>query len=433
MPAKKPDLDALLEAMVTGDRTAEYPIQQLGAKAIPALVRAMDDPRASQPTQSDPAILRIWDMLIFRATPEIIARMAAFVDHEDPRIRQNLYGKLVWHGSSACAEALGRAWRTHGDRDRKNLYDSIRRQADSARVRWEPGFVTVLYDLIFERLSSGDLGPYSEVAETLLRIDPRRARTFLTSPEVFRADHPEVLGVLSALDSAGCVVPTPALLAMLPALRAWSDAADQGGRPGAPYEVALCLLARSDAAAARPLVDEAVRSGNEFRRRLAGEALTIIEGVEDALSIVETAVAEVAEDADEDGIDFDLLEEAHAHYYLAHEADENVRNEGLSGYLLETPDGNVARAPEALKAVGAPRAAEAIRQARSLVKKLRPRKGEESAIQALYRPEVVARLAELEAPFLEPEPGKEIRTLLRLYALRHPEYFQRPRSRKRRR
>jgi hypothetical protein len=433
MPRKKPDLDALIEAMVMGDRTAEYPIQQFGVKAVPALDRAMDDPRACLETRWEPAILRIWEMLIFHATPEIVARMAAFVDHDNPSIRRNLYGKLVSYGSLACAEVLVRAWRAHGDDDRECIYYCVLRQAESSRDRWEPGFVAALYDVVFERLSTGDLGPFYQIAKTLLSLDPRRAWVFLTSPEVFREDNPEILGVLIALDSAKSVVPAPNLIAMLPALRAWSDAADEGGRPGAPYEVALLLLARSDPKAARPLVEEALRSDDEFRRELAGEALTIIECVDDALSVVQTAVAELAEDAGEDGIDFDLLDDVHTAYFLAHEADEIIRNEGFNGYLLETPEGNVSRTPEALEAIGALRAAESVRQAHALVKKLRPRKGEDSALQALYRPEVIARLSELQVPFLEPEPGEEIPSLLRLYALRNPGAFRAPKKRKRRR
>src|SRR5262245_3935242 len=271
MPSKKSDVDKLVEALITGDHLAEFPLERLGAKAVPALVRAMDDPRACQPTQESPAILWIWETLIFHATPEIIARMAAFVDHESSEIRRGLYGKLVWYGSTTCAEALGRAWRTQQNDEREHLYLSVRRQARSTRDRWEPGFATAIYDLIAEELRSGAIGTYYHVAETLLDIDPKRARQFFMSPEVFRADNPDILGVLIALEAAKCVVPAPALVAMLPALRESSDAAAKGdgSRPGAPYEVAMLLLARSDPKAARPLVEDAIRSDNEYRRESA--------------------------------------------------------------------------------------------------------------------------------------------------------------------
>lgn len=187
MPSKKPDLDALIEAMITGDRSADYPILRLGAKAFPALVQAMDDPRACEPTQHQPAILRIWEMLILRATPEIIARMAAFADHADPSNRHVLHGMLIGHGSSVCAEALARAWRIYGD-DRKSIYSSVWRQAESYRGRWVPEFITALYDLIAEHLRTGELGEFSHVAEKLLKLDPARAYAFLTSPEVLAGE-----------------------------------------------------------------------------------------------------------------------------------------------------------------------------------------------------------------------------------------------------
>ncbi len=435
MPRKKPDLDALIEAMVEGDRTAEYPIKQLGARAVPALVRAMDDPRACRKTRWDPAILRIWEILVLRATPEIIARMAAFVDHDDPKIRHGLYGKLAWLGSTACAEALVRAWSARGGEDRKEIFGWVRYHAGGGRGRKEPGFVAALYDVISEQMSSGELGETYDVAETLLKLDLRRALASLTSPEVFRADNPVILPILIALESVEAAVRASALVPMMPALRAWSDASDKGGPPGAPYEVALSVLARSDPEAARPLVEEALRSDDPFRRERAEKALTIIEGVDDALAIVHAAVADLRDETDETvendegGIDFDLLDDVHANYYLAHEADEIIKGEGLNGYLFETPDRNVARTPEALEAIGALRAAESIREARALIRGLRPREGEDSSHQAMDRPEVVARVDELQAPFLEPEPGEEIPGLLRLYALRNPDAFRKPKKR----
>jgi hypothetical protein len=433
MPSKKPDLDALIEAMILGDRTAEYPITQLGAKAVPALVRAMDDPRACQETREPPAILRIWDLLIFRMTPEIVDRMAPFADHENPAIRRNLYGKLIGHGSSVCAQALVGAWRTHADDDRKSIYLSVWRQASSFRDRWDPEFITALYNVIAERLCTGELGAFSHVAETLLKLDPARAYTFLTSHEVFRIEYPDFLGVLMALNSAGCTVPSSAIIPMMPALLAWSDNADPAGRRGYPYEVALMLLARSDAKAARPLVEQAIRSENEFRRESAGEALAIIDDVDDALSIVQAAVADLAAECAEDELDFDLLDDAHANYYLAHEADEMIRNEGFTGYLMETPDANIARTPEALKAIGARSAAESVRQARALVKKIKPRKGDGSLYHALRSPEVAARIEELHRPFLEPEPGQDIPTLLRRYTVNNPSEFRRVKKPRKRR
>lgn len=432
MPSKKPDLDALIEAMITGDRTAEYPILQLGAKAVPALVRAMGDPRACEPTQHQPAILRIWEMLILRATPEIIARMAAFADHEDPSIRHGVHGMLIGDGSAVCAEAIVRAWRTYGD-DRKNIYFSVWRQAESYRERWEPKFITTLYDLIAEHLRTGELEEFSHVAETLLKLDPARAYAFLTSPEVFRTDYPEFLHVLMALDEVGCTVRSSELIPMMPALLAWSDDRDPAGRRGWPYEVALALLARSDPRAARPLVEQALHSEIKFRRESAEEALAIIEEVDDAFSIVQAAVAELAEECGADGLDFDLLDDAHANYYLADEAYQTICHEGFTGYLMETPDANIARTPQALKAIGATAAADSIRGARALVKKLKPRKGEDSFYQALRRPEAAARIEELHRPFLKPEPGKDIPTLLRLYTVNNPDNFRPAKKRKKRR
>ncbi len=296
-------------------------------------------------------------------------------------------------------------------------------------------------------MSSGELGETYDVAETLLKLDLRRALASLTSPEVFRADNPVILPILIALESVEAAVRASALVPMMPALRAWSDASDKGGPPGAPYEVALSVLARSDPEAARPLVEEALRSDDPFRRERAEKALTIIEGVDDALAIVHAAVADLRDETDETvendetdeddeddeddegGIDFDLLDDVHANYYLAHEADEIIKGEGLNGYLFETPDRNVARTPEALEAIGALRAAESIREARALIRGLRPREGEDSSHQAMDRPEVVARVDELQAPFLEPEPGEEIPGLLRLYALRNPDAFRKPKKR----
>ncbi len=434
MPRTKPDADALVEKLIQGNRVAEYSISKLGAKAVPALVRAMDDPRAWQPTQLDlqPAITTIWNLIIFHATPEIIGRMASFVDHEDPLIRENLYGKLVWYGSSACAEALACAWRKCGNDERRNIFLSIWRQARTARERWEPGFITAVYDLIFERLSNGELGEFYNVAETLLKVDPARAHAFLTSPEVFRVDYPQFLGVMIALESAGCTVPSSALFPMMPALLAWSDGADPAGRTGSAYEVALGLLARSDPKGARPLVKEALRSKNDYRRKSAGEALAVIEKVDEALSIAQAAVAELAEDADENGMDFDLIDEAHANYYLAHEAYETIRNEGINGYLMETPEANIARTPEALEAIGAHRAAESIRQAHALLR-LKPLKGERHLHEMLNRPDVVDRMDALYAPFLEPRPGEDIPSLLRQYAISNPDDFRKPKKRKKRR
>lgn len=293
--------------------------------------------------------------------------------------------------------------------------------------------MTALYDALAERLFTGDLARPSRVAETLLTLDRVRAHAFLTSPEVFKLDNPALLDILMPLDSAECTVPPSILVPMMPALLAWSDGADKLGRTGAAYEVALAVLARSDLEAARPLAEAALRSGDEYRRKTAAEVLAIVARVDDALSVVEAAVDEWT---DEDGIDFGELGAVRTNYYLAHEADEMIRHEGLRGYLLETPDQNLARASAALKAIGAPLAAESVRKAYALFKKarkLKPRAGERSLIEVLHRPELSAQLESLHAPFIDPERREKISTLLGLYAISNPPEFQAPKKRSRRR
>jgi len=80
MAKKKSDTDALLEAVLEGRWSAQFAIEELGAKAVPALVRAMDDPRALQGTQlrPEPAIIRIWAMLApFYESPSLVKRSVA--------------------------------------------------------------------------------------------------------------------------------------------------------------------------------------------------------------------------------------------------------------------------------------------------------------------------------------------------------------------
>jgi HEAT repeat protein len=414
--------ELMVDGLLNGNWIHFSKLKEMGERVVPLLVRALDDPRAAVTPERGGArpLDRICDLIEPYAPAEAVGAMAKFAEHPNPWVRLKAYYLLAKIGTPPCAGALVGALQGRDDEEKKGVVMALWHKINADR-QYGPGFTGPVFDALAERLDQVSSTDLTNTAVAMLRLDMERAVATLTVPERFRPENPELVSLLHAFKVARIVVPREALLPIMPVLRAESDATIAGGRGKYPYEAALPVLARSVPEAARPLVEEALQSTDMVRRDAASSAMEVLAAVDGALDAVNRRLWR-GEGRGAPQLDLDALTVGQRNYYLSFEADARVTNGGLAQFFLN-PSGRFAdETPAALEAIGAPRAAEAVRRARELIRSLPPKAHGQTLYDMLSRPDVRERLGRIETEFFN--DTDDIITLLRLYAARHAEDFR---------
>lgn len=416
------DLQRMVDRLFVADdpgRANFHGLLYAGARPLPFLLKALDDPRTPavvfDKTGFDPIEMspfgRICSLLGDLAPIEAAKPLVRYLDHPNPMFRCEAASLLARLG---CAECL--------DPIKKALADKEHHVRESALIGLGPGltprqrdvrFLSGVFPALVPLLSAGS---YSVVtpAAAMMAVDPARAAPILESPRYFAARNPQLTEVLAALDHKDVKVP---LKILLPLLAQLEPLATKESREERTYAAALVLYANNPDDSAESRFWTLVHSSSSTIASTAARGLEIIAGINphDAVwsaydqrgfaAMTKPQQFYFAVEIYRDEVD----NGGHNQYFYNDDSDlYGIAMEGLSAMGAQSKTAILSDAASAF-ALGQPPPTEAER--RSRMEDFGPLQSRifERADQRFYKS--------------ESEPGGSLDVLLALYALNHRSDF----------
>ncbi|MEX0717236.1 MAG: DUF4375 domain-containing protein [Planctomycetaceae bacterium] len=321
-------------------------LKLVGEKAVPALIKALDDPKTTSTQFGDGGhaldanspFERIVDLLDPIGPADAARPLATYTEHEDDHFRKHAALALGNIGASECVAPMLKALDDDNDYVRSYAMMGIQRGLKAERCTTD--FLDAMFPALTTLLNRDDRSISGTAPELLLAIDTDRAMPVLLSPEYFTNENKEVHYILRALNASGHKVPHDTLL---PFLRA---AKPLIGKYPHDYDYAEALIAYAhnpDASAESTFRTE-LNSSNEKVQAAAAEALAVLSGIASAREVVFDALEKQG---------FDRLPPPQRHYYAVVIYDAEVNNGGHSQYFVNSSGDHWKSALEGLKGIGA--------------------------------------------------------------------------------
>ena len=414
-PADEPSIQALVEQLLRPepDRDVEPKLRLLGCRAVPALIRALSDPRfdatkvGSDWTSASP-LQRVLDALSDLGDPRAIEAVIPFIRHKDSDVRQMAALTLGSIGTDACVTPVAAALRDEDEQVRCFALIGIERGVAAGRST--QSFLSDLLEPVTALLDDPGHGIPKQAAGLILRTDRNRALPILLSERVFSARNPNIHDILKAFNTAEEKIPAERLLSLLEALVLGvaeypNDRAHAEG---------LIALARTRHPEAERIIREGLDSRNRHVRRGAADALALLKG---ALAPRYFFYRKT------ESLTYESLTPPQRLCYVVNEVNLEVKNGGFAQYFFNSSGDHARDALAALHAMEATREAAILQRAMDLFGSNGPSANRHVRQDQLagFSENQDGTLRKLNAEFHERPDDLDV--LMSLYAAEHPEHF----------
>jgi len=414
--------DADLERMVAQlfvredrDRVNFHGLLYAGARPLPFLLRALDDPRTwntvfeqngFDPVEISP-FSRICSLLTDLAPAGAVKPLARYLDHPDPVFRGTAAVLAARIGTVESLELV-----------KKSLADPDRRVREMALIGVKKGLDHENRD---EQLAAGvfaavtpllDVGSsYTESpASVLMTADPVRAVPILESPKYFASWNPQLREVLEALNRKDVKVPREILLPLMAELEPLATAESPGEWK---YAAALRLYANNPDDRAEGRFRDLLQSPSSTIASTAAEGLEVLAGID-------------ARDAVWDAYNvrgFAAMTKPQQLYFAVMVYVDEVNNGGHHQYFYNDESDLFDAAIEGLRALGAPGKAAILVEAGRAFAPGRPAPHESPRRKQMAdfggREDRIFEAADAKFFQSEKEPGERLDVLMTLYASKY--------------
>ena len=414
--------DADLRRMVEGlyvekdpDGASFMALRAAGVRAVPLLIRALDDPRTWNMTFPDPRYKltvnspfeRIAGLLALADGIGAVKPAAKYLKHNDRWIRLHAASLLGGLATADCLEPVKLALADPDRLVRESALSGIRNGLGHRR---DQTFIQGAFAAVLPMLNEGKYDTTTP-AETLLAIDLARAVPILESPAYFSAANPQLSEVLSALNRGDVRVPRAILMPLMKQMEPRER----------EYAKMLPLYARNPDAAAEAMFRSLVNSPSDSIAYEAAGALEILAGVEPW---------EVVKDGWEDR-KFVALTQAQQYYMAVADYHGEVCNGGHRQYFYNSSAGHYGEAIAGLRAMGLAGKATILEKAAGAFAGGKPPLAWEprrELVVAFARP-AEAVLARADDAYFESEkkPRERVEVALALWTVAHRNEFVKPR------
>ena len=415
------DLQRMVERLFVEDdpgRANFHGLLYAGARPLPFLLQALDDPRTSttvfSKTAFDPIAMspfsRICQLLDNLMPPEAVQSLSQYAGHPDPMFRREAASLLAGIGTAQCLDPVKRALE---DQDHQvRVFTLIGLKRGLGLQRRDEIFLSGVFPLLIPMLKAGTYDTVSP-ASVMMAASPVQAVPILESPAYFSVRNPQLPEVLAALNHEDVKVPREILLPLLAQLEPRAAAPSGEGA----YAAALALYANNP--------DD--RAADRFRTLLQSPSDII---ASTAARGLETLFGIHAHDAVWDAYNkrgFSAMTRPQQFYFAVELYRDEVDNGGHNQYFYNSDSDLYPVAIEGLRTIGATAKAAILADAGHAFAPGLPaptetvRRQQMEAFGALQGR--IFETADQRFYNSEKEPGNRLDVLLTLYALNHHDDF----------
>lgn len=408
-PPTRRKLAALISTM--GQRPLEYDeiqqLEQAGETVVPALEEALRNKAFQFKTYGESALdgsalETALDLLEPFALPAA-SLLEPALNHQDEHLQCYALCHLARCGNDDAIEALRAGLKSPSDECRQWTLMGLEFLKDSPRA--SKNFRSALFQACLPLLQKS---PTGHEPKALLALDSERAVPVLLGEDVLNAKNRSVYKVLEALKDANIPVPAPRVRKLLATIKSKAKKF--------PFDYAyaegLILLARTEGAGARDVIDDAQVWGNDEVREGAAKALVTAAGVENAYEFVIDLYQR-------DGASG--LTPPQLHYLTLVWLDAEVRNGGFSQYYFNSSGELASHAVKAAQSVGAAELAKIIQEANALFGQRGPDPDRDARMDQLSRIEL-EKLDDLDARYYQ--STERLSEILPKFVANNPDAFR---------
>lgn len=390
-----------------------------GARPLPYLLKALDDPRTStmvfEKTGFDPIEMspfgRICSLLDDLAPAEAAKPLARYLELPDPMFRRGAASLLARLGCAECLEPVKRALADKDRQVRESALSGLSRGLGK-RQRDEK-FLSGVFPVLVPLLNAGTYLTVSP-AGVMMAADPVKAAPILESPRYCTVRNPQLREVLAALDREGVKVPREILLPLLAQLE---PLAIKESREGGTYAAALVLYANNPDDRAESRFRTLVHSPSSTIASTAARGLEVLAGIDPHGAVWDVYGKR----------GFAAMTGPQQFYFAVEIYRDEVNNGGHNQYFYNDDSDLYRIAIEGLRAMGAPSKAAILSEAARAFAPGRPAPTEaerRNQMEEFGPPQSrIFEMADQRFYKSENEPGGFLDVLLAQYALEHRRDF----------
>jgi hypothetical protein len=390
-----------------------------GARPLPFLLKALDDPRTAKTVFSRPGVNildtspfeRICSLLRSLKPAEAAVPLARYLENSNPGFRRDAALLLATIGTEECLEPVRKALADtdHGVRE----YALIGLASEPDARRRDATFLSGVFPALVPLLNAGNYAPESP-ANAMMAVDSARAIPILESPRYLSTRNPQLAEVLQALDRRGVKVPRTALLPLMAEL-------ERVARKESPSEVtyaaALALYANNADDHAETKFRTLINSPSSIISSAAARGLETLAGID-----VHDIVSEIY-----DSRGFDAMTKPQQFCFAVELYQEEVDNGGHQQYFYNDDSDLYKIAIEGMRAMGATSQAAILSDASLAFAPERPAPTEEERRHQMEafdsKQKFIFDTADQRFSDWEDKPGERLDVLTTLYALKHQSDF----------
>jgi hypothetical protein len=416
------DLQRMVDQLFVEDdpgRANFHGLLYAGARPLPFLLKALDDPRMStivfdkkgfDPIEMSP-FGRICSLLDDLAPAEAAKSLAQYLEHPDPMFRREAASLLARIGCADCLEPVKRAL---ADKDHElREFALMGLMGGLERQQRDEKFISGVFPVLVPLLRAGTYSTVSP-AGVMMAADPVKAAPILESPRYFAVRNPQLREVLAALDHKDVKVPREILLPLLAKLE---PLATKESRGELTYAAALVLYANNPDDRAESRFWTLVHSPSSTIASTAARGLEVQAGIS-------------PHDAVWDAYNkrsFVAMTEPQQFYFAVEIYRDEVNNGGHNQYFYNDDSDLYRIAIEGLRSMDAPSKAAILSDAASAFAPGQPPPTEAERRNQMeqFGPTQSGIFERADKRFYssENEPGERLDVLLTLYALKHRSDF----------
>jgi hypothetical protein len=390
-----------------------------GARPLPFLLKALDDPRTSTTVFSGNDIYglgaspfeRICNLLWNLRPAGAAAPLTRYLDHSNPVFRRKAAWVLASIGTRECLEPVKRALADKDNEVRESALIGLT-QASKGKERDEQ-FLSGVFPALIPLLDNGKYDPESP-ASAMMAVAPAKAALILESPKYISDRNPQLPEVLRALDRPRVKVPRTILLPLMAKL---APAASKESSDQVAYADALTLYANNPDEHAETEFRTLINSPSSIVSSAATKGLETLAGIN-----VRDVVVDVY-----DRRGFDAMTQPQQFCFAVELYEDEVDNGGHHQYFYNDDSDLYKVAIEGLHAIGATPQAAILSDASRAFAPEQPAATEELRRHQMeeFGPvqDGIFKTADQRFYQLEDVPGERLDTLMTLYALKHQSDF----------
>jgi hypothetical protein len=386
-----------------------------GARPLPFLLKALDDPRTAatvfsktgfDPIETSP-FGRICALLDGSGPSEATAPLARYLDHPDRRFRQEAASLLARIGCVECLEPVKKALADSNREVRQFALIGLMRGLEDGQRNEK--FLAGVFPSLTPLLNAGQYdteGP----ATVMMAADATKAAPILESPRYFVARNPQLYDILTALDREDVKVPRETLLPLLAKLEPLA-VKDSSGE--LTYAAALVLYANNPDHHAERRFRTLIDSSSSVIASTGARGLEILAGINPHEAIFDAY----------DKRGFAAMNKAQQLCFAVELYRDEVNNGGHNQYFYNDDSDLYQTAVEGLRAMGATSKAAVLSDAALAFAPEHPAPTERARRHQMdtFGPaqSQIFEMADRRFYHSEEAPGERLDVLEALYALQH--------------